>query len=72
MGQTCSCGEKGDIAGGNFPVSFCACRLDETIEAMNRGTLSEPARSPEAKTTLGPGVLVNPRLLQPAPLVSVG
>ncbi|KAM9515323.1 activating signal cointegrator 1 [Guaruba guarouba] len=42
--------------------------LDETIEAMNRGTLSEPARSPEAKTALGPGVLVNPHLLQPAPL----
>lgn len=48
------------------------CRLDETIEAINCGTLSEAAGSPEAKTTLNSGVLVNPRLLQPAPLVSTG
>ncbi|NWQ87127.1 TRIP4 protein, partial [Burhinus bistriatus] len=43
-------------------------KLDETIEAINCGTLSKPAGSPEAKTTLSSGVLVNPRLLQPAPL----
>ncbi|KFP92097.1 Activating signal cointegrator 1, partial [Apaloderma vittatum] len=43
-------------------------RLDETIEAINRGTLSKPARSPEAKTALSSGVLLNPRLLQPPPL----
>lgn len=49
-----------------------ACRLDETIEAINCGTLREPAGGPEAKTTLSSGVLVNPHLLQPAPLVSMG
>ncbi|NXJ71989.1 TRIP4 protein, partial [Rostratula benghalensis] len=43
-------------------------RLDETIEAINCGTLGQPAGSPEAKATLNSGVLVNPRLLQPAPL----
>ncbi|XP_055573413.1 activating signal cointegrator 1 isoform X1 [Falco cherrug] len=43
-------------------------KLDETIEAINCGTLSKPAGGPEAKTTLSSGVLVNPRLLQPAPL----
>ncbi|XP_009976741.1 PREDICTED: activating signal cointegrator 1, partial [Tauraco erythrolophus] len=43
-------------------------RLDETIEAISCGTLSKPAGSPEAKTALNSGVLVNPRLLQPAPL----
>ncbi|XP_065498105.1 activating signal cointegrator 1 isoform X4 [Caloenas nicobarica] len=43
-------------------------KLDETIEAINCGTLSEAAGSPEAKTALNSGVLVNPRLLQPAPL----
>ncbi|XP_068000288.1 activating signal cointegrator 1 isoform X2 [Melanerpes formicivorus] len=39
-------------------------RLDETIEAIHAGTLSQPDRSPEAESC---GVLVNPRLLQPAP-----
>ncbi|NWS58770.1 TRIP4 protein, partial [Chunga burmeisteri] len=43
-------------------------KLDETIKAINCGTLTEPARSPEAKATLSSGVLVNPHLLQPAPL----
>ncbi|NXG16753.1 TRIP4 protein, partial [Grallaria varia] len=43
-------------------------KLDETIEAINRGALCEPAASPEAKAMLNSGVLVNPRLLQPAPL----
>ncbi|XP_040536002.1 activating signal cointegrator 1 isoform X1 [Gallus gallus] len=43
-------------------------KLDETIEAINCGTLSQPAASPEAKMTLNSGVLVNPHLLQPAPL----
>uniref|UniRef100_A0A8B9Z6H4 Activating signal cointegrator 1 n=1 Tax=Buteo japonicus TaxID=224669 RepID=A0A8B9Z6H4_9AVES len=43
-------------------------KLDETIEAINCGMLSKPAGSPEAKMTLNSGVLVNPRLLQPAPL----
>ncbi|KAM6303047.1 activating signal cointegrator 1 isoform 1-T1 [Podargus strigoides] len=43
-------------------------KLDETIEAINCGTLSKPAGSPETKTALNSGVLVNPRLLQPAPL----
>uniref|UniRef100_U3K5D1 Activating signal cointegrator 1 n=1 Tax=Ficedula albicollis TaxID=59894 RepID=U3K5D1_FICAL len=43
-------------------------KLDETIEAMSCGALSEPARSPGAKMTPNSGVLVNPRLLQPAPL----
>ncbi|NXI39168.1 TRIP4 protein, partial [Galbula dea] len=43
-------------------------KLDETIEAIHCGTLSEPARSPEAQMTPSSGVLVNPRLLQPAPL----
>lgn len=50
----------------------CACRLDETIKAISCGTLSMPTGSPEAKMTLNSGVLVNPRLLQPAPLVSMG
>ncbi|NXS87770.1 TRIP4 protein, partial [Erpornis zantholeuca] len=43
-------------------------KLDETIEAMSCGALSEPARSPRAEMTPNSGVLVNPRLLQPAPL----
>ncbi|XP_014817086.1 PREDICTED: activating signal cointegrator 1 isoform X2 [Calidris pugnax] len=43
-------------------------KLDETIEAINCGALSQPAGSPEAKAALSSGVLVNPRLLQPAPL----
>ncbi|XP_064313010.1 activating signal cointegrator 1 [Phalacrocorax carbo] len=43
-------------------------KLDEAIEAINCGTLSKPAGSPEGKTTLSSGVLVNPRVLQPAPL----
>ncbi|XP_050164952.1 activating signal cointegrator 1 isoform X2 [Myiozetetes cayanensis] len=43
-------------------------KLDETIEAINRGALSEPGRNSEAKAMLNSGVLVNPRLLQPAPL----
>ncbi|XP_063268533.1 activating signal cointegrator 1 isoform X1 [Prinia subflava] len=43
-------------------------KLDETIEAMSCGALSEPARSPGAEVTPNSGVLVNPRLLQPAPL----
>ncbi|KGL73888.1 Activating signal cointegrator 1, partial [Tinamus guttatus] len=43
-------------------------KLDETIAAINYGTLGKPVGSPDAKTTLSPGVLVNPRLLQPAPL----
>ncbi|XP_025972072.2 activating signal cointegrator 1 isoform X3 [Dromaius novaehollandiae] len=43
-------------------------KLDETIEAINCGTLGKPVGSPEAKTTMSSGVLVNPHLLQPAPL----
>ncbi|NXA33149.1 TRIP4 protein, partial [Eudromia elegans] len=43
-------------------------KLDETIAAINYGTLGKPVGSPDAKTTLSPGVLVNPHLLQPAPL----
>ncbi|XP_052528385.1 activating signal cointegrator 1 isoform X1 [Tympanuchus pallidicinctus] len=43
-------------------------KLDETIEAINCGTLNKPAANPEAKITPGSGVLVNPHLLQPAPL----
>ncbi|NXA53201.1 TRIP4 protein, partial [Nothocercus julius] len=43
-------------------------KLDETIAAINYGTLGKPVGSPDAKTTLSPGVLVNPRLLQSAPL----
>ncbi|XP_049667953.1 activating signal cointegrator 1 isoform X2 [Accipiter gentilis] len=43
-------------------------KLDETIKAISCGTLSMPTGSPEAKMTLNSGVLVNPRLLQPAPL----
>ncbi|NXR42872.1 TRIP4 protein, partial [Zosterops hypoxanthus] len=43
-------------------------KLDETIEALSCGALSEPARSPGAEMTPNSGVLVNPRLLQPAPL----
>ncbi|NXN86815.1 TRIP4 protein, partial [Bombycilla garrulus] len=43
-------------------------KLDETIEAMSCGALSEPARSPGAEMTPNSGLLVNPRLLQPAPL----
>ncbi|XP_030313269.1 activating signal cointegrator 1 isoform X2 [Calypte anna] len=43
-------------------------KLDETIKAINCGTLSQPAGSSETKTILNSGVLVNPRLFQPAPL----
>ncbi|XP_061855638.1 activating signal cointegrator 1 isoform X2 [Colius striatus] len=43
-------------------------KLDETIEAINSGTLSKPAVGPEVKISLSSGVLVNPNLLQPAPL----
>lgn len=62
-------GEAGNVPPSHLfiPLTF---RLDETIEAMSCGVLSEPARSPGAETTPNSGVLVNPRLLQPAPLVS--
>ncbi|KFO80856.1 Activating signal cointegrator 1 [Cuculus canorus] len=43
-------------------------KLDETIKAINSGTLSQPAVSPEAKTALTSSGLVNPCLLQPAPV----
>ncbi|NXW55965.1 TRIP4 protein, partial [Eurystomus gularis] len=43
-------------------------KLDETIEAIACGALSEAAAGPEATAAPSPGVLVNPRLLQPAPL----
>ncbi|OXB81944.1 UNVERIFIED_CONTAM: hypothetical protein H355_004027 [Colinus virginianus] len=43
-------------------------KLDEAIEAIKCGTLNKPAASLEAKMTPSSGVLVNPRLLQPAPL----
>ncbi|NWH57393.1 TRIP4 protein, partial [Geococcyx californianus] len=43
-------------------------KLDETIEAINCGTLSQPAGNTEAKTAPNSGGLVNPRILQPAPL----
>ncbi|NXL90961.1 TRIP4 protein, partial [Alectura lathami] len=43
-------------------------KLDEAIEAMNRGMLSAAAGVPEAKMTPSSGVLVNPRILQAAPL----
>lgn len=69
----CAC--AGRCAGwerGIFTPRCLCCRLDETIEAINCGTLSQPAGSPEAKMTLSDGVLVNPRLLQPTPVVSVG
>ncbi|XP_054244080.1 activating signal cointegrator 1 [Indicator indicator] len=46
-------------------LEFDRTRLDKTIEAIHCGTFSQPARSPEAESC---GVLVNPRLLQPAPL----
>lgn len=75
MAQKRACGEQGDVARGSrgfSRLSFVLCRLDETIEAIKCGTLSKATGSPEAKTTLNSGVLVNPRLLQPAPLVSTG
>uniref|UniRef100_A0A8C5UB22 Activating signal cointegrator 1 n=1 Tax=Malurus cyaneus samueli TaxID=2593467 RepID=A0A8C5UB22_9PASS len=43
-------------------------KLDETIEAINCGALSEPAGSPGTQMAPNSGLLVNPRLLQPAPL----
>ncbi|NWW32845.1 TRIP4 protein, partial [Panurus biarmicus] len=43
-------------------------KLDETIEAMSCGALSEAVGRPGAEMTPNSGVLVNPRLLQPAPL----
>ncbi|XP_062998840.1 activating signal cointegrator 1 [Elgaria multicarinata webbii] len=42
-------------------------KLDETVEAINSGTLSKSKQSPEGKRE-EPGVLVNPNLLQPAPV----
>ncbi|XP_054858937.1 activating signal cointegrator 1 [Eublepharis macularius] len=42
-------------------------KLDETIEALHRGTLTKPRRGTEEKYD-EPGVLVNPNLLQPAPV----
>ncbi|NXP73083.1 TRIP4 protein, partial [Ramphastos sulfuratus] len=46
-------------------VAECHSRLDETIEAIHTGSLSQPARSPEPGSSEG---LLNPHLLQPAPL----
>ncbi|XP_025055687.1 activating signal cointegrator 1 [Alligator sinensis] len=43
-------------------------KLDETIEAVHSGTLSKPLKSPDGKSAGVSGVLVNPYLLQPAPL----
>ncbi|KFQ28750.1 Activating signal cointegrator 1, partial [Merops nubicus] len=43
-------------------------KLDETVEAVSCGTLGKAAGSPDAQLTPSSGVLVNPRLLQPAPL----
>ncbi|XP_032647071.2 activating signal cointegrator 1 isoform X2 [Chelonoidis abingdonii] len=43
-------------------------KLDETLDAINSGTLSKPSRSPEGKFEESSGLLVNPHLLQPAPL----
>uniref|UniRef100_A0A8C2Y590 Activating signal cointegrator 1 n=1 Tax=Coturnix japonica TaxID=93934 RepID=A0A8C2Y590_COTJA len=43
-------------------------KLDESIEAITCGTLNKPSASPEATMTLSSDVLVNPNLLQPAPL----
>ncbi|NXB36665.1 TRIP4 protein, partial [Eulacestoma nigropectus] len=43
-------------------------KLDETIEAMSCGALNEPAESSRAEMASNSGVLVNPCLLQPAPL----
>ncbi|NXO04787.1 TRIP4 protein, partial [Rhinopomastus cyanomelas] len=42
-------------------------KLDEAIDAIHSGALSQPARSPHPTTTGTSGVLVNPRLLQPTP-----
>nr|XP_028561654.1 activating signal cointegrator 1 isoform X1 [Podarcis muralis] len=42
-------------------------KLDETIEAISRGTLTKPKQNPEGKYEES-GVLVNPNLLQPAPV----
>ncbi|XP_053128774.1 activating signal cointegrator 1 isoform X2 [Hemicordylus capensis] len=42
-------------------------KLDETIEAIHSGTLTKPKESPAAGGK-APGVLVNPNLLQPAPV----
>ncbi|XP_077174356.1 activating signal cointegrator 1 isoform X2 [Paroedura picta] len=42
-------------------------KLDETIEALHRGTLAKTGRGVEGKRD-EPGVLVNPNLLQPAPV----
>ncbi|XP_042331074.1 activating signal cointegrator 1 isoform X2 [Sceloporus undulatus] len=42
-------------------------KLDETVEAINRGALTKPKQSPDGKNK-DPGVLVNPNLLQPAPV----
>ncbi|XP_075753593.1 activating signal cointegrator 1 [Pelodiscus sinensis] len=43
-------------------------KLDETIDAITCGVLSKPSRSPEGKVEESSGLLVNPHLLQPAPL----
>ncbi|XP_019360091.1 PREDICTED: activating signal cointegrator 1 isoform X2 [Gavialis gangeticus] len=43
-------------------------KLDETIEAVHSGTLSKSLKSPDGKSAEVSGVLVNPYLLQPAPL----
>ncbi|XP_072201530.1 activating signal cointegrator 1 isoform X3 [Excalfactoria chinensis] len=43
-------------------------KLDESIEAITCGTLNKPSASPEAKMASSSDVLVNPNLLQPAPL----
>ncbi|XP_074862770.1 activating signal cointegrator 1 [Carettochelys insculpta] len=43
-------------------------KLDETVDAINCGTLSKPSKRPEGKFEESSGLLVNPHLLQPAPL----
>ncbi|NWU99452.1 TRIP4 protein, partial [Upupa epops] len=42
-------------------------KLDEAIDAIQSGGLSQPAGSSEPTVMGGSGVLVNPRLLQPTP-----
>ncbi|NXR11616.1 TRIP4 protein, partial [Semnornis frantzii] len=50
---------------GALTAALCPYRLDETIEAIRSGSLSQLGRSPEPGSSEG---LLNPHLLQPAPL----
>lgn len=58
-----------NIVGIGGKLAGCPCRLDETVEAIGSGTLVKAKQNPDRELE-ELGVLVNPHILQPAPVVS--